>query len=45
MHDVIEDVDNPNHCFAIMQCPSVKAFDTLWNDSRIVELSKKKADM
>ena len=42
---VIQDVDNPNHCFAIMHCPSEETFDTFWSDPRIVELLKGKADM
>ena len=38
---VIQDVD-PNHCFAIMHCPSEETFDTFWSDPRIVELLKGK---
>ena len=42
---VIQDVDNPNHCFAIMHCPSEETFDTFWSDPRIVELLKGKVVM
>ena len=41
---VIQSVDNPNHVFAIMQCPSEEAFDAFESDPRITAIKEAKAD-